>query len=198
MTAHMSIDASDFKNAAKALEEGRFKALADQTIAAVLVNSANIVRRHVRDKAKSHRRTGKMAGRVQYKKTGVGLATVVEVFAGGPVAHLLEGGVKPHEIRARGGSGGANLGGTGRALTIRGSASSNSRWAGSGSRLIKGAGGDVLAVRGSVRHPGNAAHPFFHQGAEEAQPEVQARVDKGADTMKRNLEFALSGRGGKA
>lgn len=195
--ASLTVDAKDFKKAAEALEDRNFKRQADQTIGAVLVNSANIARRHIRSKAAPHRRTGKMAGRVQYTKTGEGLNMVVRLRAGGPVAHLLEEGTAPHTETARGGSGGAQLGGSGQAMTIRGAGAANGSQSGFGSRAVRSAGSDVLALRRVVHHPGNAAAPFFQQGIDEAQPEIQARIDKGADTMKRNLEFALSGRGGK-
>lgn len=195
--ATLDVDARDFKRAAEALEHKHFKALADQTIGAVLVNSANIARRHIRSKAASHRRTGKMAGRIQYTKKGAGLEMEVRLRAGGPIAHLLEGGVAPHEEVARGGSGGAQLGGSGAAMTIRGAGASSGALSGFGSRVVRASGAGVLALRRVVHHPGNAAAPFFQDGINEAQPEIQARIDKGADTMKRNLEFALSGRGGK-
>lgn len=195
--ATLAVDARDFKKAAEALESAHFKRLADQTIGAVLVNSANIARRHIRAKAAPHRRTGKMAGRVQYKKVGIGLGMVVTLRAGGPVAHLLEEGVAAHTEVARGGSGGAQLGGTGHAMTIRGGGASNGALAGFGNRAVRSAGSDVLALRRVVHHPGNAAVPFFEDGVDEARPEIQARIDRGADTMKRNLEYALSGRGGK-
>ena len=188
--ASFEIDGSAFRRAADALEQAELRKLADQTVGAVLVRGANAVRRHVRAQAASHRRTGKMAGRVQYTKTGFGLATVVKVRAGGPVAHLVEGGTAGHEIRAGKGSG--QLGGGGHALTIRGSGSVNSRWSGSGSRAVRGAGADVLAVRVAVRHPGTRADPFFARGVADARAEVQTLVDAGAATMARNLAFRMS------
>lgn len=188
--AGFEIDGSAFARAADALEQAEFRKLADQTVGAVLVRGANAVRRRVRAQAASHRRTGKMAGRIQYSKTGFGLDTIVKVRAGGPVAHLVEGGTRAHEIRAGKGSG--QLGGAGQALTIRGAGSVNSRWSGGGSKAVRGAGADVLAVRNVVRHPGTRAEPFFARGVADARDEVQQLVDAGAATMANNLAFRMS------
>jgi hypothetical protein len=192
--ASFEIDTTQLQRAADALDAFAFRKLADQTVGAVLVRAGNAVRRHVRNRAAPHRRSGHMAGRVQYKRQGVGVGTTVTVYAGGPVAHLLEGGTRPHEIGL--GKAAGQLGGSGKALTIRGSGSVNSRWAGAGSKGVRGAGADILAVRTGVHHPGNRAVPFFADGVDDSEAEVQGIIDRGAATMANNLAFHIE-RGGR-
>lgn len=190
--ATISIDSSDFRHAASELEDHKWKALAGQTVGATLRQSGNIVRRHVRQAAAPHRRTGRMAGHVIVTNKGAGVDTVVTVHAGGKIAHLIEGGTREHMITA--GAGRGQLGGGGKALTIRGAGASSGSLAGFGNKSVRGAGSDVLALRRSVHIRAHPADPFFERGVKAAEPEVQARTDKGAQTMRNNLAFRLNGR----
>jgi hypothetical protein len=170
MPRDFAIDSSDFADAAKALEQAEFKALADQTVGAVLNRSANAVRRRVREAAKPHRRSGRMAGKVRVYRSGVGLESEFKIHAGGRVAHLAERGFKAHGIVPK----------EARALTIKGA---------------RGRGGsDVVALAASVHNPGYRGDPFFERGVQEARPEVQAQFAAGAETMARNLAFRINRR----
>ena len=195
--ATLSIDATAYRRAAEALEQHQFLALEGQTVGAVLRQSGTIIRRHIRAALAPHRRTGKTASHISAKPQGTGLATVVTVKAASRTAHLLEDGTRLHDISAgyesKFGFRGNLTGGSSRpqALTIRGAGSANSAFAGFGSRALRGAGADVLALRRAVHHPGTHATHFFEEGVHDAAAEVQARVDRGAATMANNLAERL-------
>lgn len=94
----IGIDAEDFRRAAHALEREGFQRQAGRTTAYGLRRSANAIRRQVRARARTHRRTGRMAGHVRTRFYGSGLHFQAKVYAGGSVAGLVVRGTKPHAI----------------------------------------------------------------------------------------------------
>lgn len=191
--ASLDINADDFKYASVALQEKNFKGTAGQAVGPALRDSGNIVRRHVRAELAPHRRSGKTASHIESRVTGVGLSTVVTVKAASKTAHLLEGGTAAHEEVARGGSGGAQLGGSGKVMTIRGGGASNGAFAGFGIRAIRSEG-QIVALASRVHHPGSRADPFFERGVRDAAPEVQSRIDEAAVVMTATLDNRMKRR----
>jgi hypothetical protein len=159
------IDASAFRDAARALERAGFERQAGRTVAWALRRSANAVRRHVRAELKGHRRTGHLAGNVRTRFGGAGLDFSARVKSGGPVAHLIAGGVQPHAIGVE----------HKRAMTIRGSG--------------RGAGIEGFAT--VVQHPGFRADPYFTRGVKASAHDINDIVQKSADTMARELAYRM-------
>ena len=192
----ITIDVSDFRRAAAAIEGTKFHNLGGTMVATVLREGGNAVRRHVRAELKPHRRSGKTASHVYAHRTGSGWVLVVRVGAGSRVGHVIEGGAKAHDIRSgyesKWGFKGNLTGGASktRALTIRGSRSPNSAYAGYG---LRSAGADVMALRKVVHHPGMAGTHFFEHGIHEATPEVQTIFTKEAEAMTQILAARMRG-----
>lgn len=91
------VDARDFTAAARAL--GEFDDIAGRELEDAERKIGAAVADKVRVAARRHRRTGKMERFVTVKATGKGADARVTVHAGGAVAHLIAGGVRPHTIR---------------------------------------------------------------------------------------------------
>lgn len=149
------IDATEFAAAAAALDE------LDQAAAPALEHAvrtmADATADHIHQAAARHRRTGAMERAIGVRVTGHGTGTVATVTAGGPTAHLIVGGVRPHVIRAHG-----------RALPI-------------------GLAGGVQSFREAVRHPGFRADPFVARGIEAAQADIDAATAKAGDAIAGDL-----------
>lgn len=172
----MTVDASDFKRAAQALTKEGFEAAAGRTVAWALRRSANVARRNVRLKARPHRKTGHMASNIRVRYKGAGIGFTARVWAGSPVAHLISGGVKPHETPL------VNAG----ALTIR----AGGQFGGD----VRSGGTVVALTKGSVHSPGFPGDPFFATGVDASRPEIGAIFQKSADTMVRELAYRISRR----
>ncbi len=157
------IDASDFVAASKALERHGFERQAGVTVAYAIKRSATVVRRHVRKEVRSHRRRGRLSSNVVVRHRGAGLEFVATVKSAGPVAHLIAGGVAPHDIAP------------GSVMAIHG----------------PGRSGPVIGFATAVRAPGFPADPYFARGVRGAAPEINAIIDKSADTMARELAFRM-------
>lgn len=54
----------------------------------------------ITQRARRHRRTGRMERGIKATVDGHGLKQTVRIHAGGPVAHLIIGGTRPHRIAA--------------------------------------------------------------------------------------------------
>jgi hypothetical protein len=159
--AELGVDGSAFRRAAAALEGEGFDRVAGRLVAPALRKGGNAVRRHVRARLKPHRRTGKLARNVRVETAGAGVRLAVTVRSAGPIAHLVAGGVRPHDeavVHAR-------------AMTIK----------------APGRAGGVVAFASTVHHPGFAGDPYFEHGARDAAPEIQAIVQGSADDMAREL-----------
>lgn len=91
------VDARDFRGAALALAD--FDAIAGRSLETAERKVAEAVADKVRIAARRHRRSGKMERYITVKATGKGVDARVTVHAGGAVAHLIAGGVRPHTIR---------------------------------------------------------------------------------------------------
>jgi hypothetical protein len=160
------IDASAFHDAAKALERAGFERQAGRTVAWALRRSGNVVRRHVRAELKRHRRTGRLAGNVRTRFSGVGLGFSARIWSGGPIAHLIAGGVQPHAIAVTDDK---------RAMTIR----------------APGRAGGVVGFAAAIQHPGFSGDPYFRRGVKAAAPEINAIVAKSAETMASELAYRM-------
>jgi hypothetical protein len=159
------IDAEAFRKAAQALEKEGFDRAAGRTLAYGLRQSGNAIRRKVRAELRPHRRTGKMISNVRVKVVGWGMNQKVGVRATGSGSNLIAGGVRPHAITRDGG-----------AMPI---------WAGKG----KSAG--ITGFATAVQHPGFPGDPFFERGIHAAGPEVNAILQKSAETMAKELAYRM-------
>lgn len=166
MSKPYGIDASDFVDASKALERHGFERQAGITVAYAIKRSANAVRRNVRGELKRHRKSGRLSRAVIVKSRGTGLDIVTKVKSAGPIAHLVSGGVAPHDIDAEPGG----------VMVIRGP--------GAGFR-------PTIGYATAVRHPGFQGDPYFARGVRKAAPEINAILQKSADTMARELAFRM-------
>lgn len=151
------IDADDFRAASAAL--GDFDRLADPELEAAEVKIAAAVADNVRRAARRHRRSGRLERGLTVKTSGHGAQATATVHAGGPVAHLIAGGVAPHAIRAT----------RSHALGIR-----------------RG-GGTIVAFAEHVQHRGFRADPFFAEGVERSQAQIDQITADTADAIAGDL-----------
>lgn len=96
--AEITIDTTDFRKAAEALERAGFERQAGRTTAWALRRIVNLIRKNVRLELKPHRVTGKMRDRVRVRFHGVGLKATAGVRSTGSQSNLIAGGVRPHRI----------------------------------------------------------------------------------------------------
>lgn len=169
MSEPFRVDASDFAKAAEALSRQGFETEAGKVAAATIRKGINAARRHVRAAAKPHRKTGRMSGNVRTSFTGRGLDLEGRVFAGGRVAHLITGGVKPHAE-----PGPAKQG---HVMAIHG----------------PGRSGPVVAFARHVEHPGFGADPFFARGVDESHADIEAALQAGVDSLASDLAARIGG-----
>lgn len=144
------IDASEIKAAAAALRA--FDDVAGPELEAAEHRAGDAIADRIRAQASRHVRTGRMVKRITVKATGHGAATQVRIHAGGPVAHLIAGGVAPHTIRP-----------------VRSHALAIHR------------GGSIVGFAEAVQHRGIRADPFFADGVDDAQAELDSITAKAAD-----------------
>lgn len=161
-----TVDARDFERAAAALEGHGFDRVAGRTVQGAIRKMINAVRRHVRAAAKPHRRTGRLSSNVRVYFTGQGMDFVGRVKAAGPVAHLIIGGVRPHQIRTR------------HVMALRG----------------PGRAAPVIGFAQAVQHPGFRADPFFARGVSDASADMQQIIEQAADRMVDDLTYRLGKR----
>lgn len=161
------VDARDLAKAAGALEPRAFARTAGDAIAPALQTAGQAVQRHVKAEAKPHRRTGALERGIVTKVSGRGLGTVVRVHAGGPEAHLLAGGTKPHTITPV----------RGRALAMTAPARA----------------GGPLGFAGVVHHPGTRPDPFVERGVIAAGADVHRITDQAGATTARELAHDMEG-----
>lgn len=151
----ITIDADDFIRAAEALEGAGFDRQAGRIVASALRKSGNSVRRHVRERLKPHRQTGKLARAVRQDVRGYGMDTAVTVRSGGPVAHLVSGGVRAHDIDP------------GRIMAMHG----------------PGRAKPLIGFAQAVHHPGFRGDPYFAKGIRDAQGDIQGYLSDAADDL---------------
>jgi hypothetical protein len=152
-----SVMTDDFERAARVLGHQNFERVAGKVLGGAIRQGGNLVRRKVRARARPHRRSGHMSDAVTMRVTGRGMDVQAKVHAGGPVAHLIAGGVRAHDIEP------------GKSMPIH-------------SRT-----GTVTAFATAVHHPGFPADPFFHHGVRDALPEVNKIVDAAIDQLAHDL-----------
>lgn len=159
------IDAADFDRAAQALDREGFGAAAGRTASWAIRRSGNAIRRKVRERAKPHRKTGRMAQRVQVIAKGTGLHTEVRVKAGGSIAPLIVRGTAPHDIEPV----------RSRAIAM----------------TAPGRAGALIGYSAVVHHPGTKADPFFARGVADSTGEVHDIIRAAAGTMTRELKYRM-------
>lgn len=157
------IDAGELRTAARALDELDDIAAAELEVTERKLGEA--IAAKVRIRARRHRRTGRMERYITVKAEGRGLATRVTVHAGGSVAHLIAGGVRPHTIRPL----------RSQALAIR-------------------RGGAVRGFAEVVKHRGVRPDPFFADGVEDAGHEIDQLTAQAADAIAGELATSITRR----
>ena len=128
--------------------------IADDHLEAAERRIGDVIEGNVKLAARRHRVTGRLERSITTKVTGSGAATVVRVTAGAPHAHLVAGGTRPHTIRP-----------------VRSHA------------LPMHRGGSVVGFAERVEHPGTRPHPFFADGVDASDADVQRILDDTADAL---------------
>lgn len=164
MSNDFTIDTKALGRAAQALGPG-FRAIAGKTVEKTLGKAGSAVSKKARAEARRHTKTGrsKLPERVRSTRRGRLLDTVVKVRAGGPIAHLVIGGTKAHEIQA----------GAADALAIHATS--------------RGGAIETTGFASHVSHPGATGDGFFARGVDEAEPEMRAYLQLATDQMAQEL-----------
>jgi hypothetical protein len=184
MSSRDWIDASAFDHAAAALERAGFERTAGSVAVKTLRKGANVVRKNVRAAVRRHRKTGRLSAGVRTKFTGAGMDFSARITSTGPIAHLIAGGVRPHEI------GPPPYGrGSSSVMAIRASGAGRS---GPVNKLIKVS--DAIGYATVVHNPGFAADPYFHKGVQNSLPEINALAKAGAEAMATELKDRMGKR----
>jgi len=101
ITEQVTVDAEAFNKAAAALNDAGFEEIAAFHVKHCLRQSANVVRDNVKKRAARHNRgRNRLVKGIHTTWKGAGFQFQLRVMASGPVAHLIIGGTRPHEIRA--------------------------------------------------------------------------------------------------
>lgn len=157
MTTAFEVSAADFEHAAQALTVNGFITVSEPIIEGTIYGIGILVRRKVRNRLARHNRTGKLRSLVVQDSKGRGYDYVMVVKSAGPVAHLVAGGVKPHEIRSL------------KPMPIRAAA------------------GGVTTFAQAVHHPGFRGDPYFRNGIRDAGPDIDALVAQSAADLEREV-----------
>lgn len=166
MTVQVTIEARDLERAGRELRQRRVEPLLGETAAAVMDSSGDVLEANIRRAARPHRATGGMERRIRARGRGEGIRRRVTVRAGGRVAPLVAGGTAPHVIRPV----------QARALAF-----------------VSRTGG-VAGFAGAVRHPGQAADPFFRRGVARSDSQLHTIRDHAADDLAAELADRIEGR----
>jgi hypothetical protein len=161
VTTDVDFDAQDFIDAIYTLPDAEFMA---PYIEKAMIDSGEVVRENVAIKALRHRRSGTLQGKIRLKTAGTGWDMTVDIHSGGPVAHLIAGGVRRHEIRP------------------------------SPHRIMKFPKGGISGFGYSVQHPGFPGDHYFRRGVEASVPEVNAVLKKSAADIIAAVAVRLRGK----
>lgn len=164
--SNVAIDASDFVRAAWAFG-ANFDLQAGLEIERAMRDSGGVVQRAVKKRAKRHYRTGKLERQIKIVEVGAGWDLIVRVKSGGPVAHLVAGRSRPHEIRLR------SM--TGPAMPL---------WH---------TGLGIAGFAQSVHHPGYKGDPYFHVGAMNSRLAINAILKASAQRLATHLAETMRG-----
>lgn len=156
--SNFTIDASAIASAGAVLRRN-FKGVAGKHVEQTLSKAGSAVSREARKEAGRHTKTGKMRSRIRSYRTGKGLDAKVRIRAGGPVAHLVIGGVRPHDEDVRDAD----------------------------ALAIAPIGGGITDFAASVHHPGFRGDPFFERGIEDALPEIKVYMQLATDQVAGDL-----------
>ena len=157
----IAIDAAAFTNAMTAFGPD-FDLEAGLEIERAMRQSAQIVQRAVRKRAKRHYRTGSLERNVRIGETGAGWSLAVRVKSGGRHAHLVAGPVRAHKIANR-----------------RGSPETPA--------MPLYVGGSLVGFAQSVQHRATRGDPYFHVGAMNSRLAINAVLKASARKLAAHL-----------
>jgi hypothetical protein len=164
----IAIDAGDWTRAALAFGD-KWDLWAALEVERVIHQSAEIVQRAVRKRAKRHYRTGRLEKNVRIAETGAGWDFIARVRSGGSVAHLVAANVRPHMIVSDGPKSPA---------------------------MPLYRGNSITGFAQAVQHPGHRGDPYFHVGAMNSRLAINAVLKASAKKMVAHLAeiTAIEGR----
>ena len=165
--SNIAIDAADFSAAALAFGSD-WNLQAALEIERAIGDSGQVVKRAVIKRAKRHRKSGRLEKKIWFKQFGAGWDTIAKVHSGGPVAHLIAGGVGRHRIPMH--------------SVVRPS-------------MPLYEGGRIQGYARGANHPGFRKDPYFHVGAMNSRLAINAILKASAKRLATNLAEVIKLKG---